>query len=57
MVRFIRSNGLLDVFGERFPMPAEAAYEYVTATIDVAREQMSLRVCGEKIGEMAYRLR
>lgn len=57
VVRFIRSDGLLDVFGERFPMPAEAVYEYVTATIDVERERMSLRVCGQEIGEMEYRLR
>ncbi|MEK7219040.1 MAG: helix-turn-helix domain-containing protein [Patescibacteria group bacterium] len=57
VVRFIRSDGQLDVFGERFPMPAKAVYEYVTATIDVERERMSLHVCGERIGEMEYRLR
>jgi transposase InsO family protein len=57
VVRFIRSDGLLDVFGEKFPMPAEAVYEYVTATVDVARERMFLRVCGEMIDEMTYRLR
>lgn len=57
VVRFIRSDGFLDVFGERFPMPTEVIYEYVTATIDVALERMSLRVCGEEIDEMAYRLR
>ena len=57
VVRFIRSDGLLDVFGEKFPMPAEAVYEYVTATVDVAQERMRLRVCGETIDDMAYRLR
>jgi putative transposase len=57
VVRFIRSDRILDVFGERFVMPAEAVYEYVTATIDVAEQRMVLDLCGERIGEMQYRLR
>ena len=35
LVWFIRSDRRLDVFGERFLVPPEAAYGYVVATIDV----------------------
>ena len=34
LIRFIRSNLILDVFGEKFPLPRETEYEYVWATID-----------------------
>jgi len=34
VVRFIRSNALLNLFGETFPMPSEVIYEYVWATVD-----------------------
>ncbi len=57
VVRFIRSDGLLDVFGEKFPMPGEVIYEYVTATINVEKERMSLRSCGTLIDNIKYRLR
>jgi hypothetical protein len=40
LVRFIRSDRQLDVFGERFRTPPEATYEYVRATIDVARQTL-----------------
>ena len=56
-MRFIRSDGILDVFGEHFQLPEEAVYEYVTATIHVAQERMVVDMGGTKIGEVAYRLR
>ena len=34
VIRFIRSNRILDIFGEKFAMPVELEYEYVWATID-----------------------
>lgn len=40
LVRFIRSNLLLDVFGEKFLMPKHLQYCYVTAIIDVEKELM-----------------
>ncbi len=34
LVRFIRSNRILDIFGAKFSMPVQLEYEYVWATID-----------------------
>jgi putative transposase len=54
LVRFIRSNLLLDVFGERFKMPSEAAYEYAVATIDVEKQRLSVGIDGTTIAEYEY---
>lgn len=35
LIRFIRSNLMLDVFGEKFLMPGHLAYSYVKAIIDI----------------------
>jgi hypothetical protein len=40
LIRFIRSNRILDVFGEKYVMPGEVEYEYVWATIDTAKEKL-----------------
>lgn len=40
LIRFIRSNRILDIFGEKFVMPIEVEYEYVWATIDTAKESL-----------------
>ena len=42
LVRFIRSNRILDVFGEKFAMPVELEYEYVWVTIDTEDESFSI---------------
>jgi putative transposase len=57
LVRFIRSERVLDVFGERFLAPAEATYEYVRATVDVARQRLGVYLDGVLIDEHPYRLR
>jgi transposase-like protein len=57
LVRFIRSDGLLDVFSEKFRLPPEAIYEYVIATIDVARQKLSVTVDQVVIEEHDYKLR
>lgn len=57
LVRFIRSDGLLDIFSEKFRLPPEAAYEYVIATIDVAREKITVTKDQVVIEEHAYSLR
>jgi len=41
-VRFIRSDLRLNIFGEVFPVPPEALYEYVVATIDVKEQKLKL---------------
>ena len=57
LVRFIRSDGLLDILGEKFLMPPEAIYEYLRATIDVGQQRLSLFLGNKKIDEHPYRLR
>ena len=57
LVRFIRSNAILDVFGERFPLPPEAAYEYAVATIDVEKQTMEVEIAGALIDQRRYLLR
>ena len=57
LVRFIRSDAVLDVFGEKFRMPPEVVYEYVIATVDVARQKLSIAMNEVIIDEHDYRLR
>lgn len=57
VVRFIRSDARLDVFGEQFSLPAEAAYEYVIATIDVTRQKLLVKIDQLPVAEYEYRLR
>jgi hypothetical protein len=40
----MRGDALLDIFGERFRVPPEVVYEYVIATIDVARQKLTIRM-------------
>jgi transposase InsO family protein len=54
LVRFIRSDRLLDIFGEKFLMPAKVVYEYVQATIDVGRETLTVRLDDDRIEELDY---
>jgi putative transposase len=42
LIRFIRSNRILDIFGEKLAMPVELEYEYVWATIDTKDESLSI---------------
>ena len=57
LVRFIRSEGILDVFGEHFAAPPAAVYEYVRATVDVARQRLGVYLDNVLIDEHPYRLR
>lgn len=57
LVRFIRSNLVLDIFGERFKMPSEATYEYVIATIDVGKQKLSVGINDKTIAEYEYATR
>jgi hypothetical protein len=57
LVRFIRGDAVLDVFGEKFKLPPEAVYEYVIATIDVARQKLSIAMDEVIIDERDYWLR
>jgi transposase InsO family protein len=56
LVRFIRSDGVLDVFGEKFLVPLDAIYEYVIATIDVKEQKLKLYLDKVQIDELDYKL-
>lgn len=56
VVRFIRSDGLLDVFGEKFRVPTETHYEYVIATIDVKEQKLKLYLDQNQIDEIEYKM-
>jgi hypothetical protein len=57
LVRFIRSNCQLDIFGERFAAPPETQYEYVVATIDVKEQKLMLFLDHIQVEEYGYQLR
>ena len=57
LIRFVRSSGQIDVFGELFRVPSEAVYAYVRATVDVTRQQLTIRLDGRVIDQHRYLLR
>jgi transposase InsO family protein len=54
VIRFIRSDLTLDVFGEKFTMPGEVKYEYVKATINVGKQTMQVYSDRMQVAEFAY---
>jgi len=54
LARFIRSNLVLDVFGEKFMMPKHLAYSYVTAEIDVEQNMLCVMRDGRKEWQRCY---
>jgi putative transposase len=57
LVRFIRSDLRLDIFGEIFSAPPDTQYEYVVATIDVKEQKLKLFLHTIQIEEYKYQLR
>lgn len=57
VVRFIRSDGILNIFGEKFQVPTEAIYEYVKTTIDVRKQKLLIYLDNKIIDERKYKLR
>jgi putative transposase len=57
LVRFIRSDLRLDIFGEIFPAPPETQYEYVVATIDVKEQKLKLFLDTVQVEEYKYQMR
>jgi len=57
LVRFIRSNCQLNIFGEIFAAPPETQYEYVVATIDVKEQKLMLFLDHVQVEEYGYQLR
>jgi putative transposase len=57
LVRFIRGDCRLNIFGEIFPAPPQTQYEYVVATIDVKEQKLKLYLDSIQIQEYQYQLR
>lgn len=57
LVRLIRSDLKLNVFGEFFPVAPELKFEYVVATIDVKDQKIKLFLDKTQIEELDYKLR
>jgi len=57
VIRFIRSDRRLDVFGEPFLLPPEAEYAYVVATVYVAQQRLRVTCGADLLVEFPYRLR
>lgn len=53
LVRFIRSNLVLDIFGEKFVMPGRLMYSYVKAVIEV-EDQLLLILRDDQLEWMTY---
>ncbi len=56
LVRFIRSDRVLDIFGEHFQMPKDVVYEYVVATILTEIHSLEVTCHGERVDLFEYRL-
>jgi len=57
LVRFIRSECRLNIFGEMFPVSPETQYEYVVATVDVKEQRLKLFRDTVQVEEYHYQLR
>ena len=57
LVRFIRSDRRLNIFGEMFSAPPETQYEYVVAMIDVKEQKLKLFLDTIQIEEYKYQMR
>jgi len=57
LVRLIRSDLKINIFGESFPVPPETKLEYVVATIDVKDQKLKLFSNKVQIEEFDYSLR
>jgi putative transposase len=57
LVRFIRSNCRLNIFGEMFSAPPETQYEYIVATVDVKEQKLKLFLDMIQVEEFKYQLR
>ena len=56
LIRFIRSDFILDIFREKYVMSNDLEYEYVWATIDTGKEILSIYHDSKLIVEYPYPL-
>jgi hypothetical protein len=56
LIRFIRSNGLLDVFGERFKVSKDLVYSYVKAVIVTEISSLQVYLGDELVQQFEYQM-
>ena len=56
LVRFIRSDRVLDIFGEQYTMPGNVEHEYVWVTIDTVQEKLFVYHDSKLVVEYDYPL-
>jgi len=56
LIRFIRSNRVLDIFGEKFKVPKELVYSYIKAMIVTKIHRLQLYLGEELIDAFDYHL-
>lgn len=57
LVRFIRSDRKLNIFGETFSLAPELQYEYVVATVDAKEQKLKILLGHAQVDEFYYKLR
>lgn len=57
LVRLVRSEMKINIFGEFFRVPPELMYEYVVATINVKEQKLQLYMGNTQVEEFDYKLR
>ena len=57
LVRLIRRDSKLNIFGEIFQVPPELQLEYVVATINVKEQKLKLFLDKIQVDEFSYKLR
>ena len=57
LVRLIRSDLKLNIFGEIFPVSPKLKLEYVVATINVKEQKLKLFLDKIQVDEFRYKLR
>lgn len=56
LIRFIRSNRVLDIFGEKFIVSKDLVYSYVKAVIDTEIHRLMLYLGDDLVDSLDYRL-
>jgi len=56
LIRFIRSNRKLDIFGEKFEVSKDLVYSYVKAVIVTQLHQLQLYLNEELVDTFEYRM-
>jgi len=56
LIRFIRSNGLLDIFGEKFKVSKDLVYSYVKAVIVTQIHSLQVYLGDDLVQTFDYKL-